>query len=540
LTDLEGSETDPSLSPDGTYFVYAKFVEGNSDLFLQRVAGGKPRNLTEGSLADDMQPAFSPNGERIAFRSEREGGGIFVMGATGESPRRLTDFGYSPSWSPDGRELVVATEQVFAPNMRYARSQIFRINVSTGKKRSLALEDGVQPTWSPHGLRIAFWGIAEPGARRVIWTIPAAGGTPVAVVDDGFYNWSPAWSSDGYLYFASDRGGSMNLWRVALDELSGRVLGAPQSVTTSTEWAALPSLSHDGHHLVYATDNSRSFVELMPFDPETGQAEGHPFLVYQGARAIYSCDISPNGEWLALWATSPSEDLLLSRADGTELRELTSDLARDQTPYWSPDGSRILFSSNRSGKYEAWTIRPDGSDLIQVTNLPEQVRVAFWAPDGKRIGFRYGSYGTSLLDLQQPRSQPRELPTVGRGFIFAGTDWSKDSRYLAGVLRRQDGARIAEGILLWSFADSTYRRLTQKGSDPVFLHDGTRILFREAAGIGIVDLVTKEVQTVLAQPPHSWFIRARLRSDDRSLCTVRSSDEGDIWSLELKKTIEPS
>jgi Tol biopolymer transport system component len=541
LTDLEGNETTPSLSPDGTFFVYVKLVGGNFDLFLQRVAGGNPRNLTEGSPADDIHPAFSPDGQQIAFRSEREGGGIFVMGATGESPRRLTDFGYHPAWSPDGREIAVATERVFTPRMRYAQSQIFRIDVATGAKRSLAVRDGVQPSWSPHGSRIAFWGVAEPGARRVIWTIPADGGPPVPVVDDAFYNWSPAWSPDGgFLYFASDRGGSMNLWRVALDETSGRVLGAPQPVTTSTEWAALPSLSRDGHRLVYATDNSRSFVELVPFDPKAGRVTGPAFLAYQGARGIYSCDVSPDGEWLALWATCPTEDLLLSRADGSELRELTSDHARDQTPYWSPDGSRILFSSNRSGKYEAWTIRPDGSGLTQITNLPEPVRLAFWAPDGRRIGFRYGSHGTVLLDLLGLQSRPRELPAVESGLAFVGLGWSEDGSSLAGVLTRQDGGGGPGGILLWSYANGIYRRLTPDGSDPVFFQDGKRILFREAATLGIVDVASGEVRTVLAPPPQSWFLRARFGPGDRHLCTVRTTDEGDIWSLELIEADEPS
>jgi eukaryotic-like serine/threonine-protein kinase len=534
LTDLPGSESFPSLSPDGTFFVYSKVIDGNSDLFLQRVAGSKPFNLTAGSPADDYQPAFSPDGQQIAFRSEREGGGIFLMGATGESVKRLTDFGFNPAWSPDGREIAVATEGAFNPRARFSVSQIVRIDVVTGAQRPLAIQDGVQPAWSPHRLRIAFWGLAQPGNRRAIWTVPVDGGSPVKVVDDAFYNWCPIWSPDGgFLYFASNRSGTMNLWRVAIDERSGQVLSTPQPITTSSEWSALPSLSRDGHRLIYATDSSRSFVELVPFNPETAQVSSPPTLAYQGARAIRSCDVSPDGAWLALGASSPTEDLLLVRTDGGDLRQLTNDLARDRTPYWSPDGSRILFASNRSGKYEAWTIRPDGSGLTQITHLPDQpVAYPFWSPDGKQIGFYYSSHGTALLNLLHPQARPRVLPPVEGGRIFAGFAWSKDGGSLAGGFEAA-GPGGAAGVILWSLEDNTYRRLSSNGHDPVFLHRGPRLLFKEGGTIRLVDAAGGEVRTVLSPPPHSSFLWVGVGPGDRNLCTVRTTDEGDIWSLSL-------
>jgi Tol biopolymer transport system component len=541
LTDFPGTETSPSLSPDGTFVVYTRSVNGNFDLFLQRVAGGDPINLTADSPADDIQPAFSPDGQQIAFRSEREGGGIFLMGATGESVRRLTDFGFDPAWSPSGRELAVATEGAFDPMARFSSSQIYRVDVATGARRALDVRDGVQPSWSPNGLRIAFWGLAQPGARRAIWTIPVDGGAPVTVVDDAFYNWSPVWSPDGrFLYFASNRGGGMNLWRVAIDERSGRV-GAPQPITTSSEWSARPSLSRDGRLLVFATNSSRSFVEQVSFDPETGRADGPPSLVYEGARSIRTCDVSPDGAWLVLWASSPGEDLLLIRPDGSDLRQLTNDLARDRTPYWSPEGRRILFASNRSGKYEAWTIRPDGSGLSPATHLPDRpVLYPFWSPDGNTIGFHYVDRGTAFLNLNLhgPPSRPRVLPPVEGGYTFAGVDWSEDGRFLTGKLLRRDEANVP-GVILWSLADNAHRRLTPTGEDPVFFHSGQRILFLEEGTIRLVEVASGEVRTVLSPPLHSSYRHARPGPGDRTLCTVRATDEGDLWSLALVDPASP-
>jgi eukaryotic-like serine/threonine-protein kinase len=535
LTDLPGRETSPSLSPDGTFFVYTKRVDGNLDLFLQRVAGRKPINLTAGSLVDDFQPAFSPDGQQIAFRSDREGGGIFLMGATGESVRRLTDFGFNPAWSPDGKEIALATEAASDPRTRFSSSQIYRIDIATGARRSLAVDDGVQPAWSPKGLRIAYWGVAQPGSRRVIRTVPVDGGAPVTVIDDAFYNWSPAWSPDGrFLYFASNRGSSMNLWRVAIDERSGRVLSPPQPITTSSEWSALPSLSRSGNLLVFAAESSRSFVDLASLDPDTGQIDGSPSLAYEGARAILSCDVSPDGAWLALWGSSPTEDVLLIRPDGSDMRQLTNDLARDRTPSWSPDGSRILFASNRSGKYEAWMIRPDGSGLTQVTHLPDQaVTHPFWSPDGQHIGFNYFGHGTALLDLRHPHSRPRVLPRVEGGQTFGASAWSGDGRFLTGVLQRQDDSSLP-GVILWSLADNTHRRLTRTGRFPMFFHGGRWVLFRDA-DIRLVDVASGEVRTVLSPPLHSSYVgvAARVGAGDRKLCAVRATEEGDIWSLLL-------
>jgi Tol biopolymer transport system component len=93
LTSAGGIEAQPSLSPDGQWFLFASAAEGNADIYLQSVKGQTAINLTDDSPRADVQPAFSRDGERIAFRSGRDGGGIYVMGRTGEAPRRVTSEG---------------------------------------------------------------------------------------------------------------------------------------------------------------------------------------------------------------------------------------------------------------------------------------------------------------------------------------------------------------------------------------------------------------------------------------------------------------
>jgi hypothetical protein len=88
-------------------------------------------------------------------------------------------------------------------------------------------------------------------------------------------------------------------------------------------------------------------------------------------------------------------------------------------------------------------------------------------------------------------------------------------------------------VILWSLVDNTHRRLSQEGYDPVFLRRGRQLLFKEVGTIRLVDVASGVVRTVLSPPPSSSFIWVGVGPGDRSLCTVRTAEEGDIWSLSL-------
>jgi eukaryotic-like serine/threonine-protein kinase len=539
LTEQEGSETFPSVSPDGSDFVYVKLTSaGNLDIWSQRIGGSNPRNLTADSPMDDTQPAYSPDGGTIAFRSDRDGGGIFLMGATGESVRRLTDFGYNPAWSPDGKELLVATEGVSDPRVRKTRSQIWRVEAAPGTPpRRLIDGDAVQPSWSPHGQRIAYWGISA-GAARTIWTVPAGGGAAVAVTHDEYLNWSPVWSPDGqFLYFASNRGGSMNLWRVPVDEPSGKVLGAPEAITAPSEWNGLPSLSRDGKHILYATSESKANLERVPLDPAT-LATGPPAQVTQGSRGVRSCDASPDGQWLAFHTSIPQEDLFVVHPDGSGLRQLTSDSFRDRYPHWTPDGARLLFQSDRGGRYEIWSLRADGSGLEPVSRAAgDALAYPVLAPDGRRLAaLSVASRSAVMLDLSLPPERRRLAPlpavTADGKEIFSAVSWSPDGGWLAGEAER-DSVSLP-GIVLYSPATRVYRRISTRGQIPRFLPDGRTLLALDEGRIIAVDVAGGSVRPVLAPPPNSSFISHCLAPDGRTLFAVRVSEEGDICMLTLR------
>ena len=333
LTAQPGIEEFPSLSPDGKWIAYSGNQAGNADIYLQSVGGHNAINLTNDSPEDDTQPVFSPDGESIAFRSEREGGGIFVMGRTGESVRRITDSGYNPAWSPDATKIVYAIDIANREHVlgRMHVSELWTVVVATGEKRRIFEGDAVQPSWSPHGLRIAFWNTyGTRKGQRDIWTISADGEGALPVTSDPAVDWNPVWSADGrFLYFSSDRGGPMNLWRVSIDEKSGKVLGSLQPLTAPSSSAGLMSLSANGRLLAYTSFANSETMQRIAFDPTTATVLGEPVTVVAGSRLFTWPSPSPDGRWLAFASMAPQLDIFISRADGSGIRQLTNDRATD-------------------------------------------------------------------------------------------------------------------------------------------------------------------------------------------------------------------
>ena len=552
VTDEEGREVYPSLAPDGLSFVYAKSdLSGQKDILRQKIDGdGEPLNITEGSEADDTQPAISPDGRWIAFRSERDGGGIYIASVEGGPARRIADVGYNPAWSPDGRELAVATEAVVDPATRKGISEILRVDVATGRSRVIVGTagnagnagntgnsglDGVQPSWSPHGWRIAYWGVPTASARRILWTVPAEGGAPSKVLDDGATNWNPVWSPDGaWLYFGSDRSGSLNLWRLPIDEQSGEVRGDAEPLTTPSTASGFWSLSQDGTRILYAADESKSNIERFPFEPGSLRVTGEGEAVTRGSHKVRSCAVSPDGRRIAFHAALPREELFVSGIDGSVLKQLTDDAFKDRVPVWSPDGRQLLFYSNRGGGYESWIVNADGGEPERV--LPaggKPVTVPLWSPDGRQVACTYDG-SAAVIDLVPPLESRRAEPLPeAAGETFYPLSWSVDGQSLAGNMARLDGS-ILEGIGLYLLGSRTYLRWTSRGNNPAWLHDGNRLLYIEAGKILAFDAETNESREILAPPPHSVYEQVITSPDDRSLFAVRAVDDGDIWLLTLR------
>jgi Tol biopolymer transport system component len=541
LTDAIGPELYPSIAPDGTSLVYQSRAAGKWDIYTLRVGGRNAVNLTAGSTDDNTQPAFSPDGQQIAFRSERDGGGLFVMGATGEDVRRLTDRCYNPAWSPDGTEIVCSTGSFSRPEETLG-GHILRVNISTGDARPVAgaTRESLQPHWSPHRTRIAYWARQVPAMNRDVFTVSAAGGEPVPVTADAAVDWNPTWSPDGrYLYFASDRGGSMNLWRVRIDEQSGKTLSAPEPVTTPAQSSGFISFTRDGLQTAYAQLTRTWNLYKAVFDPSRGVVTGQPAPVTQGSREVAFSDASPDGTSIAFTTRTKPEDIFVVQADGTGLRQLTNDVHQDRVPRWSPDGKRIAVFSDRSGKSQIWTINADGSGLQQRTDVAAGCWLPIWAPDGSRL-FCMGLDGNGyIVDSARPWSEQSpqvvSLPVEG-GARLLPHSWSADGQRLVGpFLRRVDSRPL--GLGAYSFASHAYERLSTVGGvgSAYLLDDNRRVLFPYQGKLFLVDRGSMDRREVLSIAPYEVEPRSWGFSRETRLITfVRDATEADVWLMSTK------
>ena len=546
VTDGSGEETAPAISPDGGTVAYATRRHGSWDIVAQRVGGRTLTPIAADPDRDESAPAFSPDGLSIAFHESDAEGGIFVVGASGESARRVTSFGFDPAWSPDGTRLVFSTAEITNPYSRTAGGVLWIVTAAGGAPIEVKLavpQDAAQPSWSPTGDRIAFWSVPG-GGQRDIFTIPVTGGAVVPVTLDAAVDWSPVWAPDGQgLYFSSDRGGVMNLWRIGVDAASGAPSGVPEFVTAGVQASSdRPSLSRDGRRLAFRSSVRAINPVMLPLDPATARVGRAEILDHANTIRIPT-DVSPDGRWLPLDNTGePREDVVVSALDGSGMRRLTDDTARDRGAAWSPDGRFIAFYTNRSGNWEVWRVGLDGGGLRPLMARADDVLLgAVFSPLGDRVvspGNNGGLYIADSLETATAGLTSRALPNTSLvdGTRFFATSWSPDGRSLAGYLRAPSGAPAGVGV--YDMASSALRAASSDATMHVrWLADSRRVAYFTNGGAALVILDTTSGRSVRSSDPlplPAFALRFAIARDGRRVYYGGVRSESDIWMLETR------
>ncbi len=225
--------------------------DGNNEIYLMDRDGGDVRNISS-HPANDRHPSWSPDGQRIAFASRRDGDSfdIYVLVIDTGDVTRLTSQGSNtrPAWAPDGERIAFASD-------RFGDKDIMVMNADGGGQIQLTVDvtDDDQPTWSPDGRYIAY--AAGAAGARDIYIIDASNGAAYArLTSEAGDNFLPAWLQDSessWLAFTSTRAGNQDIYLV--DPLTGEGL---RQFTSAGSAERQPNWSSDGRTLLFVSDRA--------------------------------------------------------------------------------------------------------------------------------------------------------------------------------------------------------------------------------------------------------------------------------------------
>lgn len=543
VTDLAGFQRSPSLSPDGKQLLYVAEEGGDLDIFLLRVGGQNAVNLTADFDSNDDHPAWSPDGERIAFDSDRNGGGIFIMGATGESARRVSDEGFHPGWSPDGKQLTFSNENIVDVYSRISLSRLNIVDVASGARSIISVNgDAAQGQWSPDGRWVAYW-TSETG-QRDIRVVPTSGsGEFISITDDTETDWEPRWAPDGKaLYFVSDRGGSPDLWKIAINPTTGQPAGAPKAVTTGVASVSSFSIDQAGERILLGVSSELDSFERIPFDPATESIRGPSVPIFTSKNLIKQFSLSRDEERIAYRSGTFQEDIFTIRVDGTDRRRLTNDMARDRGPVWGPGDEWLVFYSNRGDDYAHWAIGSDGTGLrLMAVEQGEGINDPSWSHDGKRIAATATSQGSAIYDVDpawfESGADFEPLQIADNQLDFVALGWSSDDKQLSGCTDWD------ADLATYDLASGEITLVRDEQGAPVGCDgtlllrgwiDSSRFIFWDAPSKRALlwDLGDEQLREVPGIPGPSKF---EVADDGRTLYIVRTIQDSEIWMLELRR-----
>lgn len=430
----EGTSMAVSVSPDGKTLV----TDLQGSLWTVPTAGGKATRITD-LFNDARQPVWSPDGQTIAFFAYRDGGyDLWSIRPDGSDQRKLTFGAFDdrdPMWSPDGSKIAFASDRGEPGKGAY---NIWTLEVATGKLEQVSFGEFENrlPTWSPDGKTIAytsarggfsgFSGVfavtlgskEERELRRSTGSIAGA-----------------AYGPDGQLAYTIAEGGESRL------EIDGKAVSGKENVFPfRASW--LPGKGgfyyvSDGkirHRSdVGARPRTVPFKAALQVTRPSYERASRDFDSTAPRRAlgVVRPAISPDGKSFAFIALG---DLYTAPIDGSSPPvNQTRDAWLDTDPAWSPDGGRIVYSSDKGGGLPQLWIRDlaAGTDR-QLTHMDLQPLEAVWSPDGTKIAYidvdgMWGVAGVGYVDVAtgEVKRLTGSLGQPGR------PAWSGDSKSVA-------------------------------------------------------------------------------------------------------------
>jgi Tol biopolymer transport system component len=410
-----------SFSPDGNEIVFAWNwgKDKGYDIYREMIGPGGPLQLTT-DPADDLRPAWSPDGRFIAFMRVLESGKYAVLlipALGGGAERRLADCDYPSSlaWSLDNRWLVVTDRDT--PGQP---GGLYLVSIETGEKKRLTSppansEGDMDASFSPDGRSLAFVRALDLGVNDIFRISLSSdlrpSGEPERLTYENRYIQSPVWTRDRQAILYSDGSwwSSGRVVRRILLSASKGPAGYPVIQEPFGEDATHLAMSPSGRRLVYTrTFSDTNIYRLEVTDQKT--RVGVPETFIASTRNDLGPSYSPDGKTIAFMSTRlGTQEIWLCNSDGSSSRQLTSmggPLIGGAG--WSPDGETLVFDSRKKGTSDLYLISSDGGAVRRLTSDPGYEGAATWSRDGKWIYFESDRSG---------RSEVYKMPSRGGDFM---------------------------------------------------------------------------------------------------------------------------
>jgi len=401
VTNTGGLNDYPSLSRDGNLLAFAsdRSETGNLDIWVQQIGGRDPIRLTTDE-ADDSEPAISADGARVAFRSERNGGGIYVAPSMGGDAVLLAPRGRDPRFSPDGR-WIAYWEGRESSDLLPGTARVYVMESGGGQPRQIAgdLAAALYPVWSPAGDEVLVLGRAGgkgPGIGVDWWTVPVQGGpsgktgafAALRAQRLVFTAWLTdilplEWRVSGRVVFAAGPGDAGNLWEIAL--AGGRVQGPAMRLTESPGYQlhASAAAASARVRLAFSSLSWSPMVWSQALDADRGIAKGEQEPLTRDEPASIAPSLSTDGRFLVYLSTQLGARSVRARDLGTGRSiALVTSPSGFFNPRISGDGAMVAYSDPLGNLYSV----PRAGGAVETLCAGCGTTMAVSA-DGKRISY---------------------------------------------------------------------------------------------------------------------------------------------------------
>jgi Tol biopolymer transport system component len=405
---LTGNEDMPAFSPDGRQMAFAwnGGEADNLDVYVKLIGGGDPLRLTRGA-EDEIYPTFSPDNRNIAFvRSLPTRDEVILIPAMGGAERRICSLNSrqtSVSFSPDGQIIAVVES-----NSSSKERGIFLVNIETGERRQLTTPSefvmDTTPRFSPDGTNLAFLRSFDD-LKQEIFVVSATGGELRQLTFDKTGIRSLAWSADSKkVFFASFRSTEQpNLWQKTA---AG---GEPELIATGSKNMTNIAASPDGRTVAFAEASHDENIWRMMLGAGWGK-------LIATTRPDHSPHVSPDGTRIVFVSDRTGhQEIWVSDSDGKNQRQLTYSNGNAGSPRFSPDGKFVAYDSQSGSANDIFIISSEGGASRRLTDLPESRNVLpAWSADGRFVYFRSNRAGDFNL-WKMPASGGEAKQITGQG-----------------------------------------------------------------------------------------------------------------------------